>query len=460
MRLRTWAFAQYRGYLLETDNRTTLFRLYTEEYPDEFTRLASTDPDIYYRLKAFFYDHQGLAGPADACFTRSEALMAEAHSDNPIYQSVFYQRYGSFLEKQGNIPKAMSCFERSLELAGTSGYPGRFEYMREPCRSLEKLNLGAGDYRQAWHFASEQLRINDSIRKNAVNDRIMAEAVRRERVKREQAADRDQLEIRQKETQRNWAVVMGVVFIAVALVVLRQKQLLGRERKRSEDLLRNILPREVAEELKAKKVASARYYGEVTVMFTDFRDFTKISEKMGARELVELINFYFTAFDRITGRYNLEKIKIIGDSYMCAGGLPVPNSTHAADAVAAALALQAFVEEQKNQRKGRGEPWFELRIGIHTGPVVAGVVGEKKFAYDIWGDTVNTASRLEGSGEPGKINISGATHHRIAGLFHCTYRGHFPVKNKEGAIDMYFAEGPVQEPAGRKHAVPVSPAVP
>jgi adenylate cyclase len=159
---------------------------------------------------------------------------------------------------------------------------------------------------------------------------------------------------------------------------------------------------------------------------------------MLADELVEEIHFYFSEFDRIISRYPIEKIKTIGDSYMCAGGLPLCNDTHAVDVVNAALEFQEFMEVQKVLRPSIGKHGFELRIGIHTGPVVSGIVGTRKFAYDIWGDTVNTASRMETSGEPGKVNISGATFEKVKDHFICLYRGKIQAKNK-GSIDMYFA---------------------
>jgi class 3 adenylate cyclase len=166
------------------------------------------------------------------------------------------------------------------------------------------------------------------------------------------------------------------------------------EKSRSENLLLNILPEEVARELKAKGSADAKLINEVTVLFTDFKGFTSISEQLTPKELVNDIHECFSAFDNITGKYGLEKIKTIGDSYMAAGGLPTPNKTNASDAVKAALEIRQFIAEGKARKIAAGKPYFEIRIGIHTGPVVAGIVGVKKFAYDIWGDTVNTASRI------------------------------------------------------------------
>jgi class 3 adenylate cyclase len=212
---------------------------------------------------------------------------------------------------------------------------------------------------------------------------------------------------------------------------------LALEKKKSDDLLLNILPSEVAEELKQKGKAEAKYFENVTVMFTDFKDFTKISERLSPAELVAEIDSCFRTFDKIIEKHNLEKIKTIGDSYMAAGGLPVPNDTHAADVVKAALEIQRAMREHCRERIMDRKFVFLTRIGIHTGPVVAGIVGTKKFAYDIWGDTVNIASRMETGGEAGKVNISESTYTLVKDKFHCTHRGKIQVKNK-GEVDMYF----------------------
>ncbi|MBC7920103.1 MAG: hypothetical protein H7Z75_03350 [Ferruginibacter sp.] len=213
----------------------------------------------------------------------------------------------------------------------------------------------------------------------------------------------------------------------------------NRQKEQIEALLLNILPAETARELQDQGFATPKHYASASVLFTDFRDFTRIAEQLPPQTLVEELNRCFVAFDDITERHNLEKIKTIGDSYMCAGGIPVANSSHARDAVRAGLAIQAFMEGINAEKIARGEPAWELRVGIHTGPVVAGVVGKKKFAYDIWGDAVNIASRMESSGQTGKVNISGATYALVKDQFTCTHRGRISAKNK-GEVDMYFAE--------------------
>jgi class 3 adenylate cyclase len=226
--------------------------------------------------------------------------------------------------------------------------------------------------------------------------------------------------------------------------IFERSQELIREKKKTEELLLNILPSDTADELKTTGAAKAKNYESVTVMFADFKGFTKLSEKLKPDKLVAELNFYFCAFDRIVQKYNIEKIKTIGDAYMCAGGLPVVNQTHPVDMVCAAMEMKDFIHQNKSRYGFNNDILFEIRIGIHTGPVIAGIVGLRKFAYDIWGDTVNIASRMETCSEPGKINISGATYHLVKNQFVCTYRGKINAKNK-GEIDMYFVERPIEE---------------
>ena len=224
---------------------------------------------------------------------------------------------------------------------------------------------------------------------------------------------------------------------------LQQKNVvITKEKERSDHLLLNILPYETAQELKENGSAAARFYENVTVMFTDFKNFTHITESMEPAELVAELDYCFKAFDSIIDKYDIEKIKTIGDSYMAATGLPMPDKNGATKMVKAAIELQSFMKQHNLKRINKNKPPFEIRIGVHTGSVIAGIVGNKKFAYDIWGDTVNTASRMESSGTPGKINISEATYSCIKSQFNCTYRGKISAKSK-GEIDMYFVESMV-----------------
>lgn len=219
-----------------------------------------------------------------------------------------------------------------------------------------------------------------------------------------------------------------------------QNKELEEEKNKVDKLLVNLLPEDTANELKTGGKASARHYRMASVMFTDFKAFTKIAEKVKPTELVAKLDSYFINFDKIIERWELEKIKTIGDSYMAAGGIPIRNKTNPIHTVLAGLEIQRYMREQKERLKGKEEEAWELRIGVHTGELIAGVIGIKRFAYDIWGDTVNVASRMESNGEVGKVNISGATYSYVEPFFETSYRGKVHAKNK-GHIDMYFVEG-------------------
>ncbi len=223
-------------------------------------------------------------------------------------------------------------------------------------------------------------------------------------------------------------------------IIEEQNTAIIAEKAQADKLLRNILPDEIADELKANGKASAKHYEKVSVLFTDFKGFTARSATMTPEEVIEELNKCFSAFDEIVERYNLEKIKTIGDAYMCAGGLPVANDTNPVDAIRAALAIQEYMSTYKKECVAKGEPYFECRLGINTGAVVAGVVGTKKFAYDIWGDTVNTASRAESNGLVGKVNITESTYELVKDVFRCEYRGDIEAKGK-GMLKMYFVLG-------------------
>lgn len=219
--------------------------------------------------------------------------------------------------------------------------------------------------------------------------------------------------------------------------VEKQKRMLEDEKEKTEKLLLNILPREMADELKNKGKAKARNYRSATVMFTDFKNFTYLAENYKPQELVAELDSYFIRFDEIVEKYNVEKIKTIGDAYMAAGGVPIRNKSNAIDTTLAALEIQRAMAEIKAAKEKIGVKGWDLRVGLHSGDLIAGVVGIKRLAYDIWGDTVNIASRIESSGEVGKVNISETTYQSIAEFFVTEHRGKVHAKNK-GEIDMYF----------------------
>lgn len=242
-----------------------------------------------------------------------------------------------------------------------------------------------------------------------------------------------QLQQERIQRQRIGLVSIGSMLLLSAFLALA----IFQGKRKSEMLLLNILPRKTAEELKSKGHAEPKFYESASVLFTDFVGFTAISEQLSPQELVNEINECFSAFDRICDKHNIEKIKTIGDAYMAVGGVPELNEAHASSVVKAGIEMQQVISEIAMEKKKLGKPFFRCRIGIHSGPLVAGIVGIKKFQYDIWGDTVNIASRMESGGAEGKVNISESTYLLVKDLFHCDYRGEIEAKGK-GKVKMYF----------------------
>lgn len=234
---------------------------------------------------------------------------------------------------------------------------------------------------------------------------------------------------------RRYLTILASLLILIVIGVIISNRKISEEKTKSDNLLLNILPSETAKELKQKGEVDAQRFDEVTVLFADFKEFTKLSKDIEPVQLVKSIDFYFKGFDQITTKYKLEKIKTIGDAYMCAGGLPTVNQTHAKDVICSAKEMIELVKKEYNTKDDLVH--FEIRIGVHTGPVVAGIVGIKKWQYDIWGDTVNIAARMESNSLPGMINVSEATYEKIKGEFPCKYRGEIEIKNR-GFINMYF----------------------
>jgi len=210
---------------------------------------------------------------------------------------------------------------------------------------------------------------------------------------------------------------------------------LEEEKRRADDLLKNILPAEIVEEIKLEGSVKPRFYNEVSILFTEFCGFDQITSETEPALLLQELNEVFEKFDSIVQRHNLEKMKTIGDSYMIASGVPNSVKDHAEKLVQAAIEMRDYILNRNIEKEIK----LEMMTGIHTGPVVAGIVGMRKFTYDVWGDTVNIASRMTSGCEPQKINISGATHSLINNKFNCEYRGKLNAKGK-GEIDMYFVE--------------------
>ncbi len=331
---------------------------------------------------------------------------------------------------------------------------GEEDAIRYSCKCLYQSYKSLGNIKKALKYYEEWNTLNDSLDKSEMSKKLQQIDFSRillidslandKKIQLEQQAHNE--EVRRGKQVRNIIIIVAIfiLFFAFSLYnrlryTKKAKSEIEIEKTRSDNLLLNILPYDVAEELKAKGSADAKQFEEVTVMFTDFKGFTQIAEKLTPTELVNEIHTCFKAFDEIIVKHNIEKIKTIGDAYMCVGGLPLSNTTHATDVVNSALEIQQFMNELKLKKQAEGKLFFEIRIGVHTGPVVAGIVGVKKFAYDIWGDTVNIASRMESSGEAGKVNISSRTYELVKDKFKCTNRGKIQAKNK-GEIEMYYVE--------------------
>jgi adenylate cyclase len=319
----------------------------------------------------------------------------------------------------------------ALEIENT-----RFRY--NCYENLRKIYTLKGDYKKAMAYTDSFHMFKDSIftqdnREEIVRLSLQGEFDMQRLADSLQTAEQQKISAMKLQRQKNYTY-LGIAGI---LVLAGFSFFIVRERRKSEKLLLNILPKEIANELKNRGATTAEHYDKVTVLFTDFVDFTKAGERMGSQALVEELHNCFKAFDGIMGRYGIEKIKTIGDAYLAVCGLPKADEQHAEKVVRAAKDIQDFMLQRHEQL---GDKTFEVRIGVHSGEVVAGIVGVKKFAYDIWGDTVNTAARMESNSEPGKINISETTYDLVKDKFNCTYRGEIEAKGK-GMLKMYFVEG-------------------
>ncbi len=299
-----------------------------------------------------------------------------------------------------------------------------------------------GDYKLALAKYKDYIVLKDSIFNLENNQEIARLETRRELEVKDKDLQIANLALSRKKEER-WSFIGGLVLLATLAVILyrsvrhkqRSNELLSAEKRRSDTLLRNIMPEDIIDELKTTGMAQAKQFDEASVLFTDFVNFTGIAEKLSPQELVRELHECFSAFDAIVQRNGLEKIKTIGDAYLAVCGLPRIDPKHAEKCAKAAFEILEFLENRKRQQRA-----FQVKIGIHSGPVVAGIVGVQKFAYDIWGDTVNTAARMEQNGMPDRINISQRTYELLRDSFDCEFRGHIKAKNK-GEIAMYFLNG-------------------
>lgn len=350
--------------------------------------------------------------------------------------------------EKGEVEKALQYASRSLDLSKKYGYKN---YIADANLKLSELYSSSGDSAKAFQNYKEYITFRDSVR-NLASIQEMANMRTNFEVSQKQT-EVDLLN-QQKKNQQN--IVTGVLVALFLLLMLafglyrrnkfikRTQSIIEREKNRSEHLLRNILPEGTAQELMETGKVEAKKFNSASILFTDFENFTQLSESLSPEALVETVDYYFSKFDTIIEKHGLEKIKTIGDSYMCAAGVPFPIENHAIIIIEAALEILEFVEDTKKEFKAISSH-FEVRIGINSGPLIAGVVGSKKFAYDIWGDAVNMASRMESCSEIGKINISESTYQLVKDKFKCIERGKILVKNK-GMVPMYFVEN-MKDPA-------------
>lgn len=313
---------------------------------------------------------------------------------------------------------------------------------------LYKIHNARKNYRQALHHLNNYRMAQDSIMRHDIVTQINKVQLGYELEKQESAMlqnqrimeDKFNTELKEQERKRNLIALVALVCVIVIIIVGISYRLVSKEKKESEKLLLNILPKETVQELKKFGRAIPKRHPDVSIMFCDIKDFTHIAEGLQPEELVETLDFYFKSFDEVMARYNIEKIKTIGDAYMCVAGLNGQKSAQeeALNMLNAASDIAGLSTQVHEQFKNRYGLSLNFRIGVHTGSVISGVVGLHKYAYDIWGDAVNVAARMEQNSESGRINISGNTHELVKADFECQYRGKISAKNK-GEIDMYFA---------------------
>ena len=384
-----------------------------------------------------------------------EALEISRQFNDKLQESQSLLGLGNTYRRQKHYHEAISVYHEAENLAKGIGAS---KELKDIYQGISESYAEMHNYPEAFKYQTLLTDINLELY-NAENDK----KIERLQFSYEIEKKQDEIdllakttEIEQLKNKRQKAISTGLAIIGFLILVLagglfnrykfirKTKQIIEAEKDRSENLLLNILPAETAEELKQNGEAKARKYEMVSILFTDFKGFTALSTTMSPEELVKEIHHCYKAFDDIMTRHNIEKIKTIGDAYMAAGGLPVPSETHAQDILRAAIEIREFMDRLKEERISKDLPYFEIRIGIHSGPVVAGIVGTKKFAYDIWGDTVNIAARMESNSEPGRINISETTYQLIKDQFSVLPRGKIHVKGG-GEKMMYFVEEEISQ---------------
>jgi adenylate cyclase len=369
------------------------------------------------------YANQGQNSLAEKNIIEAVGILEASEDYYPI--SVYLLSMSDIYLEKGDQEAALDYAQRSLTLS--KKYQLK-EQISDANLKLSELYEKAGNSAKSLKHYKDFVVYRDSLN-NIKTVQSMAD------LRTDHEVSQKQVEVDLVNQQkRNQLIILGFTGVLL-LTLLWYYRTISREKKKSDNLLLNILPSEIAKELKLNGKVEAVKCSSVTVLFTDFVQFSKIAEHIDPEQLVRSIDHYFKRFDEITSKHGLEKIKTIGDSYMCASGLPTPNPAHAINAIKAAKEITEMVKTQLTNQNGLTN--FEVRVGLHSGPVVAGIVGIKKWQYDVWGDTVNIASRMESASEAGRINISETTYQEIKDEFPCEYRGEIEVKNR-GILKMYF----------------------
>ena len=376
-------------------------------------------------------------------------MLEELGDYHPI--CVYLTYMSDIYAEQGKWDTAFRYANRSLNLAKQHGLK---EQIGDAYLKLSELYERRGNASEALKYYQNHITYRDSV-SNIEKVREMGNLQTKFEVEQKQTEVdllHKEYEIQLLKDKRQkiiiYATILALVFIFVLLFFLYRRYsfiketntIIEEEKNRSDSLLLNILPKETAQELKETGQVEAKKFESITVLFTDFKDFTRSSVDLTPESLVRSLDYYFSRFDEVMEKYGLEKIKTMGDAYMCTGGLHLNTEDHAIRMVRAAFEIVKITEEVKMKNQANIMP-YEIRIGINTGPVVAGVVGTQKFAYDIWGDTVNVAARMETNSETGRINVSENTYELIKDEFECEYRGKMKVKNK-GMMKMYYVNKP------------------
>ncbi len=425
------------GELLYSQSKPKEALPYFELAYDQFKSLGTSNTAYVLNYISKIHDQLGEYDLA-LSYADSAYQIAQAQ-DSKIEMSQAAITRGEIYKKQLNSEKSIKSFQEAEQIATLLETNKELSHSYE---GLAQIYAQQGNYQEAYSYQLKNNQINETIR-SSENDEIINnlrfQLDLEQKEKEIEILNRDnalkEAEIAQADTAQKLFLALGAFLLTIigGITYLyrysrKSNQLLSEERNRVEKILLNILPKDTAEELQQKGYVEAKRFDQTSVLFTDFKGFTAFSEMMSAEDMVKSIDFYFSKFDEIIGRYNLEKIKTIGDSYMCVGGLPTKNNTNAIDAVKAGIEILSFVRKVSLTPPTGIQP-LEVRIGINTGSTVAGIVGTKKFQYDIWGSTVNIASRMESASETGKINISDHTYQLIKDDIACHYRGEIEVKN-------------------------------